>query len=138
MLSSFWFAVRRGRKQLCEMMKRGGVARSDAWSCHKVSNAITAPSPALAKAGDGSRIAQPRYRRCQADSSAILLLGAVGLRGVPKILGWIKRPGIAAWSWAKWPRMRLLLSYQRRHSMSFLVRRDAAGRKLTPARRMLL
>ena len=39
-------AVRRGRKQLCEMMKRGSVACSDAWSCHKVSTAITAPSPA--------------------------------------------------------------------------------------------
>ena len=63
MLSSFRFTVRRGRKQLCEMMKRGGVARSDAWSCHKVPNAITAPPPALAKAGGGSRIAQPRYRR---------------------------------------------------------------------------
>ena len=63
MLSSFWFAVRRGRMQLCEMMKRGGVARFAAWSCHKIPNAITAPSPALAKAGDGSRIAQPRYRR---------------------------------------------------------------------------
>ena len=63
MLSSFWFAVRRGRMQLCEMMKRGGVARFAAWSCHKIPNAILLPPPALAKADGGSRMAQPRYRR---------------------------------------------------------------------------
>ena len=63
MLSSFWFAVRRGRMQLCEMMKRGGVACSHAWSRQK----DRTPSPRRhrpsAKVGDGSRIAQSKYRR---------------------------------------------------------------------------
>ena len=57
-----------------------------------------------------------RCWRRQADSSEILLLGAVGLRGLPKILGWITEPGIAAWSWTKRLRIRLLLPYQRQPS----------------------
>ena len=61
-LSSFWLVVRCVRMQLCEMMKRSGVARSDAWSCTRGIRHHR-PSPALAKVGDGSRIAQPRYRR---------------------------------------------------------------------------
>ena len=34
-----------------------------AWSCHKNHAPCAAPSPALAKAGDGNAISQSRYRR---------------------------------------------------------------------------
>ena len=43
MLSCFWFAFRRDRMRLCEMMKRNSLACSDASPCHNLSNAIAGP-----------------------------------------------------------------------------------------------
>ena len=55
------YAVRVGRTQLFETMKRGGAGLLSTWSSHKVQVPCTAPSPALAKVGDGNAISHLRY-----------------------------------------------------------------------------